>query len=80
MNEGENVTVKLRAIEDFREAISALAAELVRQNEVQVGTGKLVQKWMRESEWSRRSSTIDHGVLERHGMVPPRPKGGIRVN
>ncbi|HEY1743735.1 MAG TPA: hypothetical protein VGG18_11260 [Granulicella sp.] len=77
--EHEPVT-KLETLEQFREAVSVLATELVNLREMQVATAQLVQKMDLRIKMLTALTDHDHSVLEKHGMVPPRPKEDPLVN
>ena len=80
MNEDENVTVVLETPEDFREAIAVLAREVVNMKTMSVETARLVQKM--DARNKLLTTLVDHlrAVLEKHGLVPPRPMGGSLAN
>jgi hypothetical protein len=72
--------VKLDTPEQVREAVAVLAAELLRLREMEVATARLVQGM--DARIKLLTALVDHlrGVLEKHGMVPPRPRGVTNVN
>jgi hypothetical protein len=73
----ENEPVKLETPEQIREAIAVLAAELVSLREMQVATARLVEAMDPRIRALTALVDHDHGVLEKHGMVPPQqPKAG----
>jgi hypothetical protein len=77
----ENATaVKLETVEDIREAFGVLAAELLSLREMEVATARLAQGM--DARIKLLTALVDHlhGVLGKHGMVPPRPKGGSLAN
>jgi hypothetical protein len=76
-----NETVKLETPEQLAEAVSVLARELVNLKEVQEAQGRLVMAMDLRIKMLTALTDHDHGVLEKHGMVPPRPpEGGPLVN
>jgi hypothetical protein len=77
----ENQTaVKLETPEDLREAFGVLAAELLNLREMELGTAKLAQGM--DARIKLLTALVDslRSVLERHGLVPPRPTGDLNVN
>jgi hypothetical protein len=82
MNEDEkNVTVtKLDTIEQLSEAVGVLAAEVVRLNDVLLGTGRLAQGM--DARITLLTKLVDQlrSILEKHGLVPPLPIGDLNVN
>jgi hypothetical protein len=77
----ENETVvKLETAEQIREAIGVLARELVSLKEMQVAQGGLLQAIDQRVKMLTALIDHDHNVLEKLGMVPPRPNGDPLVN
>jgi hypothetical protein len=76
----ENEPAKLETPEEIRAAIGLLASELVSLRDMQTATAQLVQKMDTRIKMLTALTDHDHGVLEKHGMVPPRPKEDPLVN
>lgn len=81
MTKDKKVTAtKLKTMEQVQEALGVLAAEVVRLSEGQAATATLVQKMHGRVKLLTRLLDHLHAILERHGLVPPRPKEGFDVN
>ena len=82
MNEEGNVTaeVKLETIEQLREAIGVLAREVLSVKSIPLATEKLVRGMDARIRTLTRLVDHLHNILEKNGMVPPLPTGGVDVN
>jgi hypothetical protein len=76
----QNATVTLETAEDFREAISVLAREVVNLREMEVATARLVQGM--DARITLLTKLVDQlrAILEKHGLVPPLPRESFNVN
>ena len=76
----ENETPKLETPEEFREAVSVLARELVSLRELQVATAQLVQAI--DPRIRALTALVDHHhkLLTKIAGLPPRPKEDPLVN
>jgi hypothetical protein len=72
--------VKLTTPEDFAEAVGVLAKGQIELETRVTALTQLVQGMDARIKLLTALLDSHHDVLERHRMVPPRPKGHINVN